>query len=89
MTKAQEGLYWPDDEGYNTVPFSNLDQETKDYIAYHYQPSEAEARVTQSRMNLTAPERRDRFPFEQNDQHGYDMDPSIASSLLEAYNNNR
>lgn len=89
MTKAQEGLYWPDDEGYNTVPFSSLDQENKDYIAYHYQPSEAEARVTQARMNLTAPERRDRFPFEQNDQHGYDMDPSIASSLLEAYNNNR
>jgi len=89
MVKAQEGLYWPDDEGYNTVPFSNLDQETKDSIAYYYQPSEAEARVTQARMNLTAPERRDRFPFEQNDQHGYDIDPSIASSLLEAYNNNR
>jgi hypothetical protein len=87
MVKAQEGLYWPDDEGYNTVPFSNLDQETKDMIAYYYQPSEAESRVTQSRMNLTAPERRDRFPFEQNDEHGYDIDPSIASSLLEAYNN--
>ena len=87
MVKAQEGLYWPDEEGYNTVPFSELDQETKDMIAYYYQPSEAESRVTQARMNLTAPERRDRFPFEQNDEHGYDIDPSIATSLLEAYNN--
>jgi len=89
MMKAQEGLYWPDDEGNDTIQFPELDQETKDTIAYYYQPSEAQARVTQARMNLTQDERRQKFPFEKNYKHGYDIDPHIASGLLESYNNNR
>ena len=88
--REQEGLLWNDADGNLTRTASDLDDEHRDILAYLYQPVEAEARLTQTRMNLNQDERRKYFPFNrqtEDNPYGYDVEPGVMKGLLEAYNN--
>ena len=85
-----KGLAWMDDNGEYTIPYSDLSQEDKDYQAYLHQPVEAEARLTQTRMNLNEDERRKYFPFNRktkDNPYGYDINPEILPGLLNLFEN--
>ena len=88
--REQEGLLWNDADGNPTRTSSDLDDEHRDYLGYLYQPVEAEARLTQTRMDLNQDERRKYFPFNrqtEDNPYGYDVEPGVMKGLLEAYNN--
>jgi hypothetical protein len=85
-----KGLAWRDANGEYTIPYSDLSQEDKDYQAYLHQPVEAEARLTQTRMNLNEDERRKYFPFNrqtEDNPYGYDVNPEVLPSLLQLFEN--
>jgi hypothetical protein len=85
-----KGLAWRDANGEYTIPYSDLPQEDKDYQAYLHQPVEAEARLTQTRMNLNEDERRKYFPFNrqtEDNPYGYDVNPEVLPSLLQLFEN--
>lgn len=84
-----KGLAWMDDNGQYTVKFRDLPESDQHYQAYLHQPVEAEARLTQARMNLNEEERRKYFPFNKRtdeNPYGYDVDPAAFKGLLEMYN---
>ena len=85
-----KGWSWPDENGKYTIPYSDISQEKKDYQNYLHQPVEAEARLTQTRMNLNEDERRKYFPFNrqtEDNPYGYDINPEVLPGLLELFEN--
>ena len=90
LADQYKGWAWPDSNGEYTIPYSDISQGDKDYTAYLYQPVEAEARLTQTREDLSKDERRKYFPFNkqtEDNPYGYDINPQAMKGLLESFNN--
>ena len=79
-----QGLAW-----YNETtndydkPYNALDYADKEFMMYELQQGEAEARATERRKNLGPSQRRENFPFEQNDDYGYDIDFDLAQKVYQ------